>query len=479
MTKYIIGVVTLLIIGGGAWWYTQQKEKPIAIPSSGISASNLVEKPWVEVVTTTATVVSAQGTTATLYTGDEVAVGSSIKTDTNGVVVVHFSDGSFAKLDPNSSITITEASYEESSGSSNVHVTLNTGTLWSKVLDLVGINSSWQVETSNAVATVRGTSFMTSMTKGKTKVVGIENKVAVIPLRLDTHKPIGIETVVTSDVQTVIDETHIDALASGKEQLATTTMSSDILASNAYKEFKNREEQFNATRDSLRTKFGESPEFRKEFRDAQVKDFEQKILERRELNTPPTVDQIKVTPAENATTDSITKKTENPTNPPKTNVKSVVEKTSSEATTPAPQPKTGAKTTGEKTTESTTIVPANKIENPVPNVHPVSLSITSERDLSGGITDGETAVFHAILILSDNSKKDVTDSVKWNVINKIGVFSAPGKLEAQLPPDYAELGVVTGAVYATFNGPDGKELNAASKAFDVHSYIPSDTNTQG
>lgn len=479
MTKYIIGIVTLLIIGGGAWWYTQQNEKSIATPSSGISASNLVEKPWVEVITDTATVVSTQGTTAKLYTGDEVAVGSNIKTDAKGIVIVHFSDGSFAKLDSNSSITITEASYEDSSGTSNVHVTLNTGTLWSKVLDLVGINSSWQVETSNAVATVRGTSFMTSITKGKTKVVGIENKVAVTPLRLDTHKPIGVETVVTSEVQLVVDDSHINALASGKEQLATTTMPSDISTSNAYKEFKDREKQFDTTRDSLRAKFGESPEFRKEFRDAQVKDFEQKILERRELNTPPTAEQAKVTPTENATADSSTKKAENPTNPPKTNVKSVVEKTSSDATTPAPQSETSVKTKVEKTTENTTIVPANKTESPLPDVHPVSLSITSERDLSGGITDGETAQFHAILTLSDNSKKDVTDSVKWNVINKIGVFSAPGKFEAQLPPDYAELGVVTGAVYATFTGSDGKELNAGSKAFDVHAYIPPDTNTQG
>lgn len=455
MTKYIIGVVVFLIIGGGTWWYSMRSEKLIT-PSSEISASNLVEKPWVEVITNTATVVSAEGTMATLYTGDEVAVGSNIKTNAKGIVIVHFSDGSFAKLDQNSSITITEASYEESSGSSNVHVTLNTGTLWSKVLDLVGINSSWQVETSNAVATVRGTSFMTSITKGKTKVVGIENKVAVTPLRLDTHEPIGVETAVTSDVQLVVDDAHIDALTSGKEQLATTTISSDISTSNAYTEFKDREEQFDATRDSLRARFGESPEFRKEFRDAQVKDFEQKIIERRELNSP-AVDQTKVTPPENTRVDT----------------------TAEKVIRPAPQSETSVKASAEKTTKNTTIVPVNKTENPVPDVHPVSLSVTSDRDMSGGIIDGETAQFHAILTLSDNSKKDVTNSVKWNVINKIGIFPAPGKLEVQLPPDYAELGVVTGAVYATFNGPNGKELNAASKAFEIHSYIPPDTNIRG
>ncbi|MDO8514766.1 MAG: FecR domain-containing protein [bacterium] len=465
MMKYALGIVALLLIGGGIWWYLQPNgNKSITVAAVALAAG---EKPWIEVITASATAEDTKGATTTLQTGDEVAIGSVIKTGAVGVVLVHFPDGSFAKLDPNSSITITEAKYDESSGSTNVHITLGTGTLWSKVLDLVGVSSSWKVETSNAVATVRGTSFMTSITKGKTKVVGIENKVTVTPLQLDTHQPLGVEADVTVDTQVTIDDTHLAALASGKEKLATTTMSADIPKSGAYKAFKEREQQFNTLHDSLQTQLGNDAEFRKEFRDAQVKDFKDKILERREKNGPPPPPL----PPPDQTNAPVGIKPEmppppKPPRPPSTTAEIPVEKTTTPNPTTAPI--------------NQNIVPTTQSGGGgTPDVHPVSLSVTSESDLTLGVTDGDTAVFHAILLLSDNSKKDVTDLVAWNVINNIGVFPTPGSFHAQLSPNDAELGEVPGAVYATLTGPDGKELNAASKQFSVHAFVPPQTATGG
>lgn len=460
--KYALGIVALLFIGGGIWWYLQPKDTVPGMTTAVALAAG--EKPWIEVITALATAEDTNGATTTLQTGDEVTIGSIIKTDAVGVVLVHFPDGSFAKLDPNSSITITEAKYDESSGSTNVHLTLGTGTLWSKVLDLVGIGSSWQVETSDAVATVRGTSFATFVSKGKTKVVGIEHTVAVTPLQPDTHQPIAMEVTVTLDAQVTVDDTHLAALASGKEKLATTTMSADIPKSNAYKAFKEREQQFNTLHDSLQTKLGNDAEFRKEFRDAQVKDFKDKILERREKNGPPPP----------------------PLPPPDRTNAPTTENTNADART-APKPPRPPSTTAETpTTPNPTTAPVNQNIVPTtqngrtaPDVHPVSLSVTSDNDLSSGMTDGDTAVFHAILLFSDNSKKDVTGLVMWNVINNIGVFPTPGNFHAQLSPNAAELGEVPGAVYATLTGPDGKELNAASKQFSVHAYVPPLTSTGG
>lgn len=463
MMKYALGIIALLLIGGGTWWYLQPNGNTSVTGAAVALAAG--EKPWIEVVTASAIAIDTKGATTTLQTGDEVAVGSVIKTDVAGVVLVHFPDGSFAKLDSNSSITITEASYNQSSGATNVHLTLGTGTLWSKVLGLVGINSSWQVETSNAVATVRGTSFMTSITKGKTKVVGIENKVAVTPLRLDTHEPLGVETAVTVDTQVTIDDTHLAALASGKEKLATTTMSADIPKSDAYKAFKEREQQFNTLRDSLQTQLGNDAEFRKEFRDAQVKDFKDKILERR-AESASSLDQTNVPATENTRVDTKTETTVSPARTPsETTVQTTVTKTTTTNPTTAPV--------------NQNIVPTTQNRGTAPDVHPVSLSITSDNDLSLGVTDGDTTVFHATLLFSDNSKKDVTDSVAWNVINNIGVFPTPGKFHAQLSSNDAELGEIPGAVYATFKGPDGKELNAASKQFSVHAFVPLQTATGG
>ena len=457
MTKYLIGIVVFLLIGGAAWWYLQPKENTPIETLPVTSAPGV--KPWIEVVSTVATAVDAKGTNTTLATGDEVSIGSIITTDATGIVLVHFPDGSFVKLDPSSSITITNVSYDESNGATDVHIALGSGTLWSKVLDLVGVNSSWQVETSNAVATVRGTSFVIFVDKGKTKVVGIENKVAVTPLQPDTHKPLSIEADVTSDTQVTIDDTRIPALATGKEQMNVVAMSADISNSSSYKAFKEHEKKFDALRDSLREKHENDAEFRKEFRESQINDFQDKILERREklIQSP---DQTNIRLIDNIRVDSDIDITVDPVRtPPKT----TVEKTE-------PQ---------KSITPDRTVVPTIQNENVTSTVRPVSLTITSDRDLSRGMTENEIAIFHATLLLSDNSKKDVTDLVTWNVINNIGVFSTPGRFRAQLSQNDAESGRIPGAVFATFKKPDGKELNAVSTQFSIHVFVPSQTIIDG
>jgi len=449
MAKCILGVAALLLfIGGGTWWYLHKTatEASVSIPV----ATSPGEKPWIEVVAATATAVDVKSATTTLYTGDEVDVGYVIKTDSKGVVIVHFPDGSFAKLDPNSSMEIKEVNYDESNGVSNVHVTLSNGTLWSKVLGLVGANSSWQVETSDAVATVRGTSFMTSVSKGKTKVVGIEHKVKVAPIDPETRKPISTEAEVDENVQIVVEDTRIPALISGKEKLITTPVSADVKETSAYKEFKVREQQFDTTLNSIREKVGEGAEFRKEFRESQVKAFQEKIIEMRGKSVEP-ANPIKVEPAKIPSAET------------KTNIKIDSINVPAEKTVKVPEQ----------------IKPVTQDSGLTSDIHPVSLSVISNSDLSDGITEGDTVIFRAILMSSDNSKKDVTDLVEWNVINKIGIFPSPGKFLAQLSSNDAEIGDVPGAIYATFKYSDGKELNGASKQFNVHAYLPPQTVTEG
>jgi hypothetical protein len=453
MMKYLIGIGALILIGGGVWWYAQPTAT--TLPSMGSSAVVLPPgaTTWVEVLTPTVTVVASDGATTTLRTGDEVGVGSTITTNTAGVVLIHFPDGSFAKLDPQSSLTLTTIGYDESNGSLTVHVTLGKGTLWSKVLDLVGLNSSWQVETSNTVATVRGTSFMTSKVNGKTKVVGIEHKVTVAPLTSGTHTPLA-ETEVTTDTEVTIDDSHIGALTSGKERLSTTTISKTLRESEAFKAFKAREKQFDDLRDSLRTQFTNEVEFRKAFRDAQVETFKETILEIRTelLQAEQRTTTTETTPAIQKETTTNTTKTETTR--------------TTAATTPVPSTASGTATSGGGSPTTAA-------------VRPTGLSLTTESDLGRGVSEGDRILFHAILLFSDGTKKDVTTTVKWNVINKAGTFPAPGNFVAELPLDYAELGEVSGAVYATYIGTDGKELNAASKAFMVHAYIPPVNGTDG
>jgi hypothetical protein len=443
MYKYAVGALALCVIGGGVLWYVQSRDTTTVVPSPTAIAPG--DRPWIEVVTDSGMLTDTTGATSTLQTGDEVSAGDSIKTNATGVVLVHFADGSFAQLDPNSSVTITQADYDQSSGAANVDLSLSTGTLWSKVLDLVGISSSWKVETSNAVATVRGTSFGTVVTSGETKVLGIEHTVAVTPLQPATHQPLATstETDVTPNAQVTISDRQIPSLASGKARLLATAASAAITTSATYKKFNNRAAQFDTIRDSLTAKLGNGAEFRKEFREAQVANFKNQILERRTAT---------YTQHKQELDDRV-----NVNQPPTTNPK-----------TQPVLPSTPA---------STSVV--SSTDTPSTTIHPVSLVVTSDQDLSAGTTDGDTVAFHATLIFSDNSKKDVTATVKWNVINNVGIFATPGTFQAQLSSNAAELGVVPGAVYATFTGSDGKELNAASTEFNVHAFVPPQTTTNG
>jgi hypothetical protein len=453
MSKYIFGALALLLIGGGVWFFLHTKKGAPGVSSPTTTTQSIT---WAEVSTPSATVYANNATT-TLLTGDEVPVGSVIHTDAKGVVVLHFPDGSFAMLDPESSVTLTAVGYDKKEGSLIVHIALHSGTLWSKVLDLVGLNSSWQVETTNAVATVRGTSFMTQVLLGKTKVVGIEHSVTVSPLQKDTRQPLLMSATVTPDTEVTVDDTSLPALSAGKESMATTTVSADISKSDTYKAFKEREKIFDTMRDSLHAEYGEGSEFQKEFRESQVLPFKETILEK----SAPSVSAPKASKSEIPTSSNTNqnKNGERPNPlPPTTTTDATISKN-----TPVTPPSGGA--TRSRTTTSET--------------SPVSLSVTTDTDLNSGVIDGDKIVFQAILLFSDGTKKDVTSSVKWNVINKIGSFPAPGTLLTNLPVDYAESGEVPGAVYATFTTTAGKELNAASKAFTVHAYVPPLTTTDG
>jgi hypothetical protein len=447
--NYLIGIAAFLLISAGAWLYGGPKNHAptnVAELSPGASA-------WVEVTKPTVTKMDATGATTTLSTGDEVSAGSVISTDAKGTALVHFPDGSFAKLDPGTSLTLSAVDYDETTGASRVHLKLSAGTLWSKVLDLVGVGSSWQVETSNAVATVRGTSFMATSNKGKTIIVGIEHAVAVAALRKDTHEPLPAETSVTANAELTVDDVNLAGLASGSSKLSTTTVSADIVKGAAYAAFIEREKQFDSLRDTLRAQYGDDAQFRKAFREAELKDFKEVILEERSKTTEPV-------PAIDSSTNG-----------------TPVETTSNSATT---HTTTAVPTVTQPAPATTPSVSSSGGGSPTTaEAQATSLLVTTDVDLSRGITDGDSISFHAILVYSDGTKKDVTSLAKWNVINKIGEFPSPGRFTADLPADYAELGEVSGAVYATYVGANGKELNGATKAFVIHAYIPPLTNTDG
>lgn len=87
--------------------------------------------------------------------------GTQIQTGPTGRAQVVFPAGTVTRIDNNGLITITKAS----DGPENIVITILKGRVWSRIKKLLG-NESYSTETSNLVATVRGTSYGHGLVEG-------------------------------------------------------------------------------------------------------------------------------------------------------------------------------------------------------------------------------------------------------------------------------------------------------------------------
>jgi len=96
-------------------------------------------------------------------------------------------------------VDMKEVSYDEASGTSKVSMGLEAGRVWSKIIELATPESSWEVETANAVATVRGTAFDMEVVDGKSKIFTASHMVAVAVRDPGTRKMISKDDVLVEE----------------------------------------------------------------------------------------------------------------------------------------------------------------------------------------------------------------------------------------------------------------------------------------
>lgn len=89
--------------------------------------------------------------------------GDVVKTESGAQATIAFSEGPELRLDENSEVKI-------NSKDDNISVFQNFGRTWSRVVSLLGVPISYEVETSNVVASVRGTAFLTDTTTEETNL---------------------------------------------------------------------------------------------------------------------------------------------------------------------------------------------------------------------------------------------------------------------------------------------------------------------
>jgi hypothetical protein len=162
MKKWLIGAgIALLLLGVGGWWIWSLGSVSLVEPQARIVLK--IETQGVDVRASE----SEEWKTAT--DGMELVAGSAVRTDEQGRASIVFFDSSVTRLRPASSISLEEAAVSRERGETmSVRIKLLSGRVWSRIINVFDLGSSFSVRTDQVVATVRGTAFDVGMSTSGT-----------------------------------------------------------------------------------------------------------------------------------------------------------------------------------------------------------------------------------------------------------------------------------------------------------------------
>lgn len=108
-----------------------------------------------------------------LKKGDLLKREHEIRVSEKSRVEIRFPDGTVMRLAEKTILKMNEVMYNKQTEGKNVNVNLSVGKLWAKVKKFTTPDSSVVVETSNAVAGVRGTVYRVNVEEDKSAVVKV------------------------------------------------------------------------------------------------------------------------------------------------------------------------------------------------------------------------------------------------------------------------------------------------------------------
>ncbi|MDP3988694.1 MAG: FecR domain-containing protein [bacterium] len=200
--KYFVGIIVLLFaIGGLVLGISRNSTGANVAHAETIEEIATTPEPWIDIESGEVRAFDAVSgeELAVLESGDTVSPGLRIVTGTQARATIQYPDGSEARMEPDTDITIEEATYDPKTETLVVRFSAHTGKVWSKIIELVTPESRWEVTTSQTVATVRGTAFGIEVDDGGTNVIGSENTVAVIPIDPKTGQRDNTAAIVLSE----------------------------------------------------------------------------------------------------------------------------------------------------------------------------------------------------------------------------------------------------------------------------------------
>jgi len=436
MKIFIVALIAIALIGlvGGGLYFVNHSAKPAA--SRGETAVAPAQKPWIEVISPPVSIIGADSMPIkALATGDELQSGAVIKTETGGRATVHFPDASLLRIDSETTFTLKAAEYDGKNQKLIVKIALAAGRLWSKIFALATPDSVWEVQTSNAVATVRGTAFGMEYKNKTSLVIGSENKVAVGILDPATKKIIKeAAAVVSPDTFVSIKDADALPIAEGKKALAPEPAPAALLKQNWIERNKTDDVKIDATVHVLQSQGLE-----------ETADLETITKESKPAPQP----QSQPRPQRETQPQSPATKSQRP---PDSETKTI------------PSSEHGLSGDGGSTPAGGT----NDEAKPVPK----TLKITAKGSLEA-VTEGDAIPFAATLVMNDGSTRIITTEAQWRVVGPIGSIAPSGIFSAQLDPLVAEEGTASGSVVASWTDPrNGAVFFNSTAIFAVNAAVP-------
>ncbi len=156
-----IVLVVLLVFGGGYYFFILQAQAAVPAPA----ALQVISTP-VDVDTNN----SAGFHTA--RPGEELTAGNSVRTGDQGHAAIQFPDGSYMRMSPNTTVTVTAAQLSHDGNLQSASLSQKVGRTFTNVQHLVS-GASFQVGGHSVSASVRGTQFEVLVRADQTNLIKV------------------------------------------------------------------------------------------------------------------------------------------------------------------------------------------------------------------------------------------------------------------------------------------------------------------
>lgn len=438
-----ISVVTLVITLAaiGAFFAFKNLPGKEANISSGpipetLEKPKLPARPWLEVIRPKIFKSDNQNQSRIeLNTGDELQDGDVLEADRRGLAIAHFPDGSVLRVDSESKFTLEETSFDPQSEKLTAKIKLASGRLWSKVLALATPDSLWEVKTTNAVATVRGTAFGFESLSGRSRILGSEETVTVGALDPTTGEAVkDAEVKIAANKFVEIKDEDIKKFIQKPKLLAVRDAPAEILSQDWVRRYKAEDETYNRKIEELRRESNlEGRELRELFRQSIYEQFKNELTPRES------------TPAEGEKANG--------------NETGAAIKSRGGSNEALPQTERGVQNRSGSEARSLEIITRNNLDQ---------------------VTDGDELAFEAVLTLDGGRRQNVTADAAWRVLGPAGRIIRPGVFQAKLDDSVSELGQAPGTIIATWRDKEtGENLIGRSAVFNVRARVEKNIEREG